>query len=92
MHYEVTREISHEFSAAYPSRISPSTNSDRAHLDLPGILHDQLVSSGVRPDRIAASPDCTYECPERWFSHRLDVQHEIEEFRVQLFFALLKEV
>lgn len=81
-HYEVSQEIAESFRKAHPSR------EKKSHLDLPGCIRDQLMVSGLCSDRVTIWPECTFEHPKKWFSHRRDVRDGIEEFRVQLFFAV----
>lgn len=63
--YEVSPEIARQFA----HRFGPTVVRTR-HVDLAGAARIALVGAGVPAEHITTVPACTYEEPERWFSHR----------------------
>ncbi len=52
-----------------PDLPEPHPGGGRAFLDLHAALHERLARSGLAPENVSRSPECT-RCDARWFSHR----------------------
>lgn len=63
--YEVSPGIARQFAR----RFGPTVVRGR-HVDLAGAARVALAGVGVPSERITTVPACTYDEPERWFSHR----------------------
>ena len=76
--FEVGEEVYDAFATAgfqmtslcrrYPSSADPQ--AEKWHIDLPECNRQQLVGSGLQPDRIALCGICTYQSCDRFFSAR----------------------
>lgn len=69
--YEVDEELAQRFekefgtdACAYPGR------PGKAQLDIEAAAAIQLTDAGLRPENITLMEKCTFEDPERFFSHR----------------------
>lgn len=90
-HYEVTDDIAKPFELLYPDRVKISEKAGHANLDLAGIVKDELVASGLAPKAIQQVGGCTFEQENQWFSHRRDEQRNIENLRLNVFFAMISQ-
>jgi len=59
------------FDAEWPPRFAAWFDAQRKTMDLWRLTKDQLVTAGMRADRIFGLDLCTYSLPELFFSHRL---------------------
>jgi YfiH family protein len=73
-HFEVGPEVREALLALDPGAVSSFTLNSRGRFlaDLPALAQRQLAAAGV--GRIAATDECTYADPARYFSHRRDGQ------------------
>lgn len=69
-HYDVSEERAAFFASGYPRALLRRDN--KIFLDLPAVIHAQLIESGVEPAHISAQGDCTFCADHAWFSHRRD--------------------
>ncbi|CAM3447761.1 hypothetical protein GGP91_001309 [Salinibacter ruber] len=65
--FEVGPEVAAEFDDAVVAR---PQGADRPHVDLKAALHRQLEAAGVPGDAIEASPRCTLQDADDFFSYR----------------------
>src|SRR3989440_8085205 len=72
--YEVGHEVIEAFRAKFPNADSLFTPTREGHAlaDIQRANREQLVESGVAPERIHALPLCTICRPELFFSYRRD--------------------
>ncbi|HEY3330266.1 MAG TPA: peptidoglycan editing factor PgeF [Capsulimonadaceae bacterium] len=75
--YEVDVEVVDALKNAWPGgAVSPMTPKNeftsKFLCNLRLIVFDQLVSAGIRPERIAVSDECTFRNKKDFFSHRRD--------------------
>src|SRR5262249_59737896 len=70
--FEVDRELADRFAREIPSSPAHSRagRPGKAHLDLRGIVRDQLVEAGVPGDSITLTGPCTRCESARYFSRR----------------------
>jgi polyphenol oxidase len=62
-------EVGEEVAGSIPEEFVVR-NQTKPHVDLPGFVQHQLVSSGIAPDRIDVTEICTKCRPDLCFSHR----------------------
>lgn len=74
-HFAVQYDVASRF-ADYPSFIVERDGA--TFIDLPGIIQAQLVAAGVPEVSIRDSGECTYDLPDRYFSHRRDGTEPID--------------
>lgn len=65
--YEVSQELADRFAARFGARVVR-----KRHVDLAGAARLALMGSGVPTAHIQTIDACTYDEPDRWFSHRRD--------------------
>lgn len=72
--YEVGPEVAEALRAAVPAARDAVTAGagDRCHADLALVLVHQALSLGVPAPQVERLAGCTYDEPDRWFSHRRD--------------------
>ena len=74
--YEVGSETAAQILAADSAaarHISIPSGKTREHLDIPGLLYEQLLGAGL--DSAANLGQCTYAQPDAYFSHRYATHH-----------------
>lgn len=71
-HFEVGEEVVSALSSAAHGADYVDRDHPRPHVDLAAVLVAQLVSAGVRPDRVDRIPGCTFAEPARFHSFRRD--------------------
>jgi YfiH family protein len=74
-HFEVQSDVAEEF-ALWPNYIE--MRAGKTFIDLAGIVRAQLLETGINPESINISPDCTYCLPNKYFSYRRDHPEEFE--------------
>jgi len=74
-HFEVKEDVLNNFFD-FPKQIA--TRNGRTYIALAGILKKQLSASGVLPNNIVDSDECTYCLGEKYFSYRRDKTDPIE--------------
>jgi hypothetical protein len=67
--YEVSPELAGRFTERWGAGCVVEGAGPRPHLDLPGLVREQLVAAGMHGERIDGGGECTI-CGGRWFSHR----------------------
>ncbi len=68
-HFEIKKDILSRFSA-YPEAVV--RRQDKIFVDLPGIIKQQLVKTGLSAEHIENSGECTFEDEKKYFSFRRD--------------------
>ena len=68
-HFEIKNDILKKFE---PLTHVTITKKAQLYVDLPGIIHEQLVASGVKPKNIKDVKECTYHLKQKYFSYRRD--------------------
>jgi len=70
--YEVGSDVIDAFTSKFPDgeKLFTATRPGHAKVDLLKANRDQLVSSGVRPERIHIAPICTMDRTDLFFSYR----------------------
>ncbi len=68
-HFEVGREVAAKFDDQY---VEERADWSRPHIDLKGVIGDQLVRRGLRGAAIEISPRCTVAETNDFFSHRAE--------------------
>jgi len=69
LNYEVGADLVEKFRSEFPRS---EVSSNGTHLDLERVGFDQLVESGLNPDHIARSGECTFADADRYHSYRRD--------------------
>ncbi len=71
--FEVDEELGARFQAGFPdiSCVLPG-KPGKAQIDLPLAAAAQFIEAGILPENISLMDACTYEDPERLYSHRRD--------------------
>ncbi len=71
--FEVSQSLGEEFERAFPGIpcVSPG-RPGHAHVDLPMVAAAQFLEAGIMPEHITLCGVCTYEEPEKLYSHRRD--------------------
>ena len=68
--YEVGEEIVNKFVQRYPSSIREK--AEKFFLDLPSIVKEQMIATGVKRENIEDPRLCTCENTHLWYSHRAE--------------------
>jgi len=69
--YELGWEEVKIFQQNYPSCVKPSLNNSHKYLlDVWAIAHSQLEESGIKPENISLSGECTYTESKKYHSYR----------------------
>lgn len=68
-HFEVGPEVAEKFDAAY---VLEDTSWPRPHVDLKGVIGEQLVRCGLDGASIEISPRCTFAETNDFFSYRAE--------------------
>jgi YfiH family protein len=68
--FRVGSELEEEFAAHFPEAVS--RRSDDTYIDLPQVIIQPLIKSGVALQQIFGSSECTSCLSERYFSHRAE--------------------
>lgn len=74
-HFEISVSDQEKFQP-YPEEVFQ--RGDKCFVDLPGIIKEQLESSGVRSDHIEDCGMCTFCEKEKYFSYRRDKPKEVQ--------------
>ncbi len=71
--FEVDAELGQRFGEGFPGVpcVLPG-KSGKAQIDLPLAAAAQFIEAGIPPEHISLMDACTYEDPERLYSHRRD--------------------
>lgn len=72
--FEVDESLKDEFVKKYPEAncALPGKREGKAHVDLRRVAVSQFLKEGVLPAHIAIMDLCTFEEPEKFYSHRRD--------------------
>lgn len=70
--FEVGEDVAAQFEARYGAKHIDSSTYAKPHIDITGLIEDQLLAAGVQQENIAASRLCTYCNSDLFFSHRRD--------------------
>ncbi len=73
-HFEIQEDVLEKF-APYPKYIS---HNGGIHVDLKGIIGAQAIASGIAPQNIVDSGECTFCLPQKYFSYRRDKPEYLE--------------
>lgn len=65
-------EVGHDVAGQFPSQHRSRYASGRWHVDLVGMVFEQLRSAGLLPERCVRVGACTHDHPDRFFSYRRD--------------------
>lgn len=65
-------EVGPEVAALFPTEHVDAGSYARPHVDLVGVVRDQLVAAGVPAGQIERVGGCTFADPGRYFSYRRD--------------------
>ena len=66
-HFEVGPEVARQFDQRF---VSVNAETGKDHVDLTGVLRDQLERTGLEAARIRIDGRCTYDNPDLYYSYR----------------------
>lgn len=69
--FEVDRDVADLFCASKTLSLQVIESKPKPTVDLKGVVFDQLVAGGLKPDNIHLSDECTH-CDRAFFSNRRD--------------------
>lgn len=72
-HFEVKDDVASQFKSA-----SLIVRDKKTYINLSQAVRDQLIKSGISPDNINISPECTACLNDKYFSFRRDNPKELE--------------
>ena len=67
--FEVGAEVAIEFER-FEKYVRPGEKPNKFYVDLKGVNCRVLIDSGVKPENITVSEECTHCLTEKYFSHR----------------------
>lgn len=70
--FEVDEALGEEFARAFDPAVKRTGRPGKAYVDLPLCAGLQFLQAGILPEHITLMDACTYEDPERFYSHRRD--------------------
>ncbi len=70
--FEVDADLGEEFARAFDPAVMRPGRPGKAYVDLPLCAGLQFLQAGILPEHITLMDACTYEDPERFYSHRRD--------------------
>lgn len=75
--YEIGRDVIDDFERNFGAdsrKYFTPTRDGHAYVDLQAANRDQGIATGIRAANIHTAPYCTMECPDLFFSYRLEKQ------------------